>query len=195
MKGTVTVGGTGDRADTQAGIDARANAELTAYLANNGLPVVMSNTQTVKADAAQAVAAGAGDGVVAVDRFLQANVTVQEGGVVTWINKDVETPHTVTFLDGTEEPELINPVAQPEGPPMLLLNPEVLAPSSTDLDYDGNGFRNSGFISNEAPFPNTYSVRFTQRGTYNYVCLLHEGMAGTVTVLEPDTHAVSVVEE
>jgi len=135
--------------------------------------------------------AGAGDGIVAVNRFMQANVTVEEGQLVTWINKDVETPHTVTFLSGTDMPELIMPVPQPNGPPMLLLNPAVLAPSTTEAIYNGNGFLNSGFISNEPPFGNTFTVQFTQHGTYQYLCLLHEGMVGTVTVLEPATHAVA----
>jgi plastocyanin len=183
MKGTVTVTD-GGAADTQAALDARATAELNSDLANHGLPVIVSNTQSLKADAAAAVAAGAGDNVVAVNRFLSANVTIAEGQTVTWINKDPETPHTVTFLDGTTPPDLVTPAPQPDGPPLLLLNPAVLAPSSTELNYDGNGFLNSGFISNEEPFTNTFSVRFTQRGVYAYICVLHEGMGGTVTVLE-----------
>ena len=41
--------------------------------------------------------------------------------------KDPATPHTVTFLGGAEMPEIITPVFQGEGPPMLLLNPQVHA--------------------------------------------------------------------
>jgi plastocyanin len=110
---------------------------------------------------------------------------IQEGNFVTWINKDIVTPHTVTFLDGRDPPDVVNPVPQAGGPPMLLLNPDVLMPAAATANAYQGGFLNSGFIGAPPESPtNTFTVRFMQRGTWEYLCLLHPGMTGTVSVIE-----------
>ena len=49
--------------------------------------------------------------------------------------------------------------------------------------WDGRGFRSSGIIFGPPP-PNTtqFKLRFTNAGTYAFVCSVHRGMSGTVTV-------------
>lgn len=47
-------------------------------------------------------------------------------------------------------------------------------------EWDGQGFFSSGIAPAFAPV--SYDITFTAPGTYDYQCLIHEGMAGTVTV-------------
>ena len=58
--------------------------------------------------------------------------------------------HTVTFTSGAEippifAPDIVNgtPVASPEGPPRLVINPAIAYPDGR-TEYDGTGTVNSG---------------------------------------------------
>ena len=87
--------------------------------------------------------------------FEPASVTVAVGDTVQWINNGVLV-HTVTF-DPAQAIKAAD-VALPSG----------VAPfASEDLNQD-----------------DTYSHKFTAKGTYKYVCKYHEemGMMGTVIV-------------
>ncbi|MDQ6928182.1 MAG: hypothetical protein M3159_05910 [Actinomycetota bacterium] len=58
-------------------------------------------------------------------------------------------------------------------------------PPATPVDggsYNGSGFYSSGFYLSFPPNFNSYTMKFTKAGTYNYVCLVHPGMEGTVKV-------------
>ena len=84
--------------------------------------------------------------------FTPPNLTVSVGTTVTWINSDGAIPHTVT-------------AGWPES-------------DSIGLDYPGgNGF-DSDFMSGGATFEHTFEVP----GEYDYYCLLHPWMIGSVTV-------------
>ena len=111
---------------------------------------------------------GIGDGAVAVMRFLPPTITIHVGETVTWVNRDSETPHTVTF--GQEPPGGPEALAQPYG------NPSA---------YNGTRPLNSGYLGINPPWVGTtFRVRFTKAGTYPYICGLHDelGMKGTVIV-------------
>jgi len=101
--------------------------------------------------------------------------------------------HTVTFLSGEELPPLLTPnvvdgtpVASPEGPPQLILNP-LVAWTDGRTDYDGTGYANSGldvFRLEDGP----YILTFTTPGTFEYECAVHGiVMKGTVVVQEAGT--------
>jgi plastocyanin len=186
MKASVVVKPAGEATDTQATVDARRAAEVNAALATHGIGLLMNSSGEVPVEGASAgIAAGTGDAAVMVARFLPDRVTVKAGDAVSWIWKDPGTPHTVTFLDGAPAPDLIVPRPQPGGPPLLELNPVVLHPSGDPTGYAG-GQLSSGFVDPSemppgSPAP-TFTVRFDQPGTYQYVCLLHENMAGTIVV-------------
>jgi plastocyanin len=131
--------------------------------------------------------AGAGDGSVDIQRFFPRDVWIHSGDSVTWVWKNPETPHTVTFLAGQQAPDIVLPQPQPNGPPQLQLNPAVLAPSGDPTSYSG-GPLNSGFLNPLMPPPGTsgpptFTVTFDAPGTYTYVCLLHVGMDGSIHVL------------
>ena len=79
------------------------------------------------------------------------------------------------------------PQPQPNGPPQLLVNPQVLFPTKPSQNYDGTGFYNSGFITSDPALSTggtTFSLTFTKPGTYTYLCFLHDdqGMVGTIVV-------------
>lgn len=186
MGGVVNVLDAGKPADTQAMVDARRTAQINAELATKAVPAIVSNVGELPAEGVSAgIAAGVQDGLVDVQRFFPQRVTIKAGDAVRWIWKTSETPHTVTFLAGGPAPEVVVPQAQAGGPPRLQLNPTVLAPAGDASGWDGGSYLNSGFLQ---PMPGrptpTFTVRFSNPGTFDYVCVLHEGMVGTI-VVEP----------
>jgi plastocyanin len=184
MVGSIQVGASGQAADTQAAIDARRAAQINEDIATRGVPTIMTNLGELPTEGATVgVVAGAQVGQIDVQRFFPPRVVVHPGDAVTWIWKTQDTPHTVTFLNGQPAPEVVLPQPQANGPPRLQLNPTVLAPGGDPTDFGGGTFLNSGFLQ---PMPGqatpTFTVHFTAPGTYDYVCVLHEGMTGTVVV-------------
>jgi plastocyanin len=186
MSGLINVVPVGQTADTQSGIDAKRTSQIQNELATKAVPMIASNVGELPAEGVSAgIAAGVQDGLVDIQRFFPNRVTVKAGDAVTWIWETTDTPHTVTFLAGAPQPEVVVPQPQPAGPPKLALNPMILAPAGKASDWDGGSYLNSGFI---APMPGAptpaFTVRFDNPGTYDYVCVLHEGMVGTI-VVEP----------
>jgi len=80
----------------------------------------------------------------------------------------------VSFLSGGTPPEIFLP--QPDH--TLLVNPLVGFPQGGKT-YAGTGYVNSGIL---VPPGATFTVTFTKPGRYTYVCILHQGMSGTVIV-------------
>ena len=125
--------------------------------------------------------------------FFPKDVTVNVGDSIFWQFAPMGMPgfHTVTFLSGAEVPPLFvpdmvdgTPVASPEGPPRLLLNPAFAFPDGR-TDYDGTGTANSGLDVLRTPEEPPYMLRFTAAGTYEYQCAVHGlVMKGSVTVQE-----------
>jgi plastocyanin len=74
----------------------------------------------------------------------------------------------VTFLSG--------------GPPKgITLDNIDAANVKSGVSYDGTGFIHSGFIT---PDPtSSFTIKFTKAGSYQFICMIHPGMAGTVTVI------------
>jgi len=117
-------------------------------------------------------------------RYTRDPVVVRAGSTVTWEMADPFEIHTVTFVGGRPVPPFVVPQPQSSGPPKLLLNPVVVAPTP-HKEYGGNGYANSGILMPlGAPGPHTYSLRFTARGHYTYWCSVHAalGMKGVVVV-------------
>lgn len=104
-------------------------------------------------------------------RFVDAHslsngvMKIAEGTTLTWVNEANNEVHTVTFpRPGHTPPPWLNPASPPTG-------------GST---YNGTHVANSGLL-----FPGqSYSLKFTAPGTFNYYCLLHDftGMQGTIVV-------------
>ena len=124
------------------------------------------------------------DGASAL-RFLPATLAVRRGDVVVWTNPDPMEPHTVAFTSGTTPPTFTELRPQPNGPPLIVITAENATPAG-GTTYTGSGFVGSGILDNHAPYPrNSYALRIdAPAGAYEYVCLIHTMMKGTLTVTE-----------
>lgn len=110
------------------------------------------------------------------DRLNLTSVTIPLNGIVTWEVLSNNEPHTVTFpAAGQQLPPL---PGDPFTPPMgKIVDGQAV--------YDGTEVTNSGPLGTAVGFPsNSYSMKFTVRGTFPYMCLFHDafGMMGTVVV-------------
>ena len=154
--------------------DTRRNAGRVIPLTLLGAALVLLFSLGGLADEARAATtwtARAGEFVppeaLEIQTFLPSDITVVEGDTIDW---NIIGLHTVT---------------QPAGPPNLVFNPEILAPSGGDT-YSGSGFFNSGLLlGREGPpgAPTSYSLKFDAPGTFDYICLVHGPlMTGTITV-------------
>lgn len=110
------------------------------------------------------VRAGDGEPGFSVDLFLPDSVTIMTGDTVQWNFPWLE-PHTVTM-----GPVTGNPAAPTH-------------PGEEVVDFDGTNFISSGLVLGGAQL----KVRFTTPGTFEYFCLIHPFMTGTVTVVDGGT--------
>jgi plastocyanin len=158
------------------------------------------------------VLAGADEDTVMINAFLARNINVRVGDTVTWGLGHAGEPHTVSFLGGAPRPPDVIPI-EGRSPIDVQLNPVVgfptRAPGAPVESYDGTSMVTPGFMSNEPGEPdippnNVMSVVMTTQGVFDYVCLLHPQMTGTVTVVaenaadvdsQADIDAMAAVEE
>src|SRR5262249_30311246 len=126
------------------------------------------------------VAAGAGNGFVAVDRFFPETIRIRARETVVWTNPDTVTPHTLTV---GREP--LFPVPPPPYPATLSelaflrpagldSDPSPAAPRHATISASTNLATttiNSAVFISGSPRP-TFSFTFTAPGTYSYTCLL-----------------------
>lgn len=123
--------------------------------------------------------------------FVPKDMTVKAGEKVTW---SFVGGHTVSFEvppyfsqmeieeDGTVvfNPDALRPVNSPEPPAPPEGGGDGPPPPPPVVDageWNGDDFTSSGVM-----FEGTWSVTFTEPGTYKYACLIHPRMVGTVTV-------------
>ncbi|MPZ97994.1 MAG: hypothetical protein GEU80_01440 [Dehalococcoidia bacterium] len=122
------------------------------------------------------VSVGTGEPGYAVNLFGPGEVTVNAGATVTFENPWFE-PHTVTFYGDTE------PLAPSDPTAPVPTNPGEV------VEYDGTSFLNSGFL-----FEDPFQVTFPDEGEFPFVCIIHPGMAGTITVVAADEDVPSQAE-
>jgi plastocyanin len=116
------------------------------------------------------VTVGIGDGLVSLMRFFPQRIVIHVKDTITFTNRDVMEPHTVSFaVNGTFPP------GTNDFPPFG--NPGA---------FDGSTDLNSGFIGANSPpwFGTTFKVTFVKAGTYAFFCDLHDflGMVATIIV-------------
>ena len=124
-------------------------------------------------------------------RFVKGKIEIHVGDTIEWSNFDPQEPHTITF--GEEPADMFDPSAgvtmDPDGGLRAVLN----SPSDNlhsgfilqALDDQPGTPVNSNPNNAIALNPTHFRVTFTQPGTYNYKCVLHDnlGMLGQVIVL------------
>jgi plastocyanin len=131
-----------------------------------------------------------------VDFFPRDNVRVHASDVLdfNWNTGAVDGAHTVSFLTpGQTPPSLFAPDTDDAN--QLEFNPTVFGRSDASCGtatrpclYDGSTFVNSGFTPN-APGADFYVkldpklLHGDNSAVVNYVCLIHPGMTGSVTLV------------
>lgn len=130
------------------------------------------------------VQAGAMDEAEMVEAmsFFPQEITINAGDAVFF---DIgQLFHTVTFLAGEERPLLVIPDAAAGTPavsgPRFVANPAAAFPAGGN-SYDGSTYVNSGLPDPSAP---PFVVTFPKAGTYEYLCLVHPQMKGSIVVQE-----------
>jgi len=158
QQGTIIVRPAGQATQLQGSVDTAARRQLG------------QDTRTVAALAAPVsvpalhIQAGVAGPDVSLNQFFPAKLHVRVGQTVTWDNSGT-TPHVVIFGED------VDPAIAGFSPPT--------APAGSD--YLGGAFL-TGPIG-AAPSPSSsFTLRFTRPGDYPFICTLHVGMAGTITV-------------
>ncbi len=125
---------------------------------------------------------GAPDGLELFTMF-PSTLTVNAGTVVKFqISPHSFETHTVTFGPAAYLTALVK-AGQSPVPPGQFIYPSDPGPLALAANTHGNGFVSSGGLTNGAKqIPSSAQIRFTQPGTYRYVCLIHPFMRGTIIV-------------
>ena len=108
---------------------------------------------------------------IAVLQFMPAKATVAVGQKVSWSWNDTKEPHTVTFF----------PPGQSAPAPGS--DPSLFAPTPPKGAYDGTALVNSGLAPQGPQAVPPFEMTFAKPGTYNYTCVIHPQMVGTITVV------------
>lgn len=120
-------------------------------------------------------------------RFTPMPLTIARGTTVIWDMRDPQEIHAVTFpADQAGASNFIVPQPQPDGPPKLLENPQVVTRTPA-TQYAGDGLVSSGILfppGIPGNPPTSYRLTFTKPGRFAYVCAVHapQGMWGTIIV-------------
>jgi plastocyanin len=121
--------------------------------------------------------------------FFPGKLVVHPGDMVNFMLSPAnDAPHTVTFLNGAPDISFITPVPNPDpnGPPILLINPEVLGPINPGQPLTLTGIYSSGLLIPGVPGLTSYTLQIGDiSGNVPYECLLHDtsGMEGLLKVV------------
>jgi plastocyanin len=171
---------------SQADYDRLARRERREILADANRLIAHAETVTPRNSVAltgSLVATGGGTQSLAVVRFLDATIRVRVGDTVEWTNLDPVEPHTVTF--GTEPGNVLPPSSNVSVDADGALHATLGLPGdSTNSGLIGAAPQDNIGVAQAAPGTTRFRVTFTQPGTFNYICGLHDelGMVGKVVV-------------
>jgi plastocyanin len=187
MQGAVVVEPATADVPAQEAIDAQIKAEMEGYLAQ--VEASKGAIQTAQSAAGPDgstlwflnAGGSLGNPTAGTYSFGPKEHTVKAGDTVIWTSSEF---HTITFNPAPPNPELVIAKPQENGPPLLLLNPQVLFPAKPAATYDPTKYYNSGTIGPGLPNGTTFALTFDKPGTYEYFCSVHRelGMKGTITV-------------
>jgi plastocyanin len=198
MTGKLNVVEPATEVKSPADVAADGKAQLDAILTK--LKPVAEQAEKATADTALAGAFSPDVENAGLGIFGPKELSIAVGGSVTWT---VLGPHTISFNAPEDAKTLriespdggvhinvksVSPANSPgqppppEGPPP---DPNAPPPPPTVIDageWDGTGFHSSGLILSFPPALTAYKLTFTKAGTYQYTCLIHPDMDGTVKV-------------
>ncbi len=118
--------------------------------------------------------------------FFPGEIVINAGDSI-WFAEDEPDFHTVYFPAGGQIPPLFIPdpeVASPQAgaPPQLVVNPDVLLPTSS-LTVDGTTPVNSGLDILWDPAVPTI-LTFPTAGAYDYLCIPHQAVMKAAVVVQ-----------
>lgn len=175
---------------TQAEVEIEAAVEAVRERAAATRAVTSADAATAGApEPAEAPAPAPGGRTIdSTVNVFPEEVSVPAGGTVTWT---VHGAHMIAFnaaedarplygFDASGVVRANKKGAGPSGSPPRPAGarPPVVIDAGT---FDGTGFRNSGLLVGEGDL--SWRLRFTQPGTYTYLCLFHTDMEGSVKVV------------
>jgi plastocyanin len=152
---------------------------------------IKPDTKNADGTVTHTVMIGYADGQIDLMKFFPDRLTVAAGDTVKWeMSPSNMAPHTVTFLNGEQEPELVIPVSQPSGPPVLYANPAVFFPSQPTPKLTRMGIYNSGVMDPVPGTTFTLVIGDVSAGPQPYMCLLHNesGMEASLTICPRAQH-------
>ena len=190
-KGTVVVEpATATDVPSQEDIDAQARKEIAPLLQlTDSIQALLASRRVIDSEIGPNdntiwfVSAGMGRPEAEVLEFLPKQLVISEGDTVVWAASRF---HSVVFNPGRRPPAFYLPSAQPDGTPLVALNPDVFLPSKPSAEFDGTGFYSSGLIAYGVhPGGVGFSLTFTKAGSYSYSCPIHldVGMVGAIIVV------------
>jgi plastocyanin len=188
MKGKLTVAAATETIPDPKAVEAAREDEIAKFIAP--LKAAVDAAKPVAGEVQASFTAKDVPGIAAL--FSPKEISVAVGGKVTWKIFDFHSiafnapqdasPAFVKAADGSVQFNLkaINPTGGPGLP-----NPFGEPSKETTFDggsWDGTGFRSSGGGGGEEGTPLVFTLTFTKAGTYDYACLIHPDMEGTVKV-------------
>lgn len=194
MKGTVIVENASATVPSPPEAAAEGKKELDALrsktkLVHSAAVASIKGDETNPDNTTHYVTVGFGQGQIQLEAFFPSRLNVKSGDTVVFaLGKEDMEPHTVTFLNGAAEPELFLPKPQPQGPPLIVLNPEVLLPRNESSYLTDQGVFSSGFMDPGSQGEHTFKLRVgNASGILSFLCLLHDetNMKGSLDVSAP----------
>ncbi|MBI4201483.1 MAG: hypothetical protein HY532_00005 [Chloroflexi bacterium] len=194
MSGKVNVVAKGTTVTSPAEVTAQAQQQMAGMV-----QLLKAAKQEAGQGAAMGGPAWAGTGspelpFALVNEFIPHAKTIKAGESVTWL---VLGPHSISFnvpqsakgirIDAPDgsihlNPEAFMPSNSPGQDPTTPPDPSG-APTIIDASaWNGQGFLSSGLILSFPPALTGYQLSFASPGTYTYLCLIHDGMEGTINV-------------
>jgi len=136
---------------------------------------VASETITIKAGVSDAT-----HPQIAVLQYMPAKATVAVGQKVRWSWDETKEPHSVTFFPAGQTA----PSPDAAGP--------FFAPTLPTGAFDGTALVNSGLQPLGPQGAPAMEMTFAKAGSYNYLCVIHPQMVGTIVVADSGETAAAV---
>jgi plastocyanin len=193
MSGTVVVEGPSVNIPSPAAVSAQAQKTIKLQLAHanalfgEAMSQVPPPQHNADGSTNYTVLIGWSKGQYDLMDFFPSKLVVHPGDTVNFMLSEAnDAPHTVTFLNGAPDISFIIPVPNPPGPPILLINPDVLMPINPGQPLTLNGIYSSGLLAPGGPGPTSYTLQIGDiSGNIPYQCILHDtsGMEGLLKVV------------
>lgn len=128
------------------------------------------------------VAAGMGPPDAELTEFFPGNLSIKKGDTVVWFSSRW---HSIVFNPGGPFPPMYTPETDDTGNVEMIINPVVTLPIKAGQPFKGEGVYSSGLMGyGSRPGGVGYSLTFEVEGLFRYLCPVHPGMAGTITVTD-----------